>query len=100
MCSFVPAAQSNPIHCVTDISHEFTFYFDGRFGKNYVMPNGINVRNWGTLHKYDFQHANLLILQSSGTPCVYSSEDIQAVEACGHLGEASPGIGRGCKCHA
>ncbi|MHC4165816.1 MAG: hypothetical protein ACYSWQ_02535 [Planctomycetota bacterium] len=71
--------QSDRIHCVTDISHEFSFYFDGRFGRNYVVPNGIDVRNWGTLHKYDFTNANLLILQSSASPCPYLPEDIEAV---------------------
>ncbi len=71
--------QSTRIHCVTDISHDFTFYFDGRFGKNYVAPNGIDVRNWGTLHKYDFRNVNLLILQSSASPCAYVPEDINAV---------------------
>ena len=73
------ASQDGLIHCVTDISHEFTFYFDGRFGKNYVAPNGIDVRNWGTLHKYDFSNANLLILQSSASPCPYLPEDVHAV---------------------
>ncbi|MHC4325399.1 MAG: hypothetical protein ACYSUX_14135, partial [Planctomycetota bacterium] len=71
--------QPGRIHCVTDISHEFTFYFDGRFGKNYVIPNGIDVRNWGTLHKYDFSNVNLLILQSSASPCPYLPEDIETV---------------------
>ncbi|MHC4642405.1 MAG: hypothetical protein ACYS32_12245 [Planctomycetota bacterium] len=74
-----PAAQAGRIHCVTDISHEFTFYFDGRFGKNYVAENGVDVRNWGTLHKYDFSNINLLILQSSASPCPYLPEDIKAV---------------------
>jgi hypothetical protein len=74
-----PNTQSGRIHCVTDISHEFTFYFDGRFGRNYVLPNGIDVRNWGTLHKYDFGNVNLLILQSSASPCPYLPEDIRAV---------------------
>lgn len=74
-----PAAQDGRIHCVTDISHEFTFYFDGRFGKNYVAENGIDVRNWGTLHKYDFSNVNLLILQSSASPCPYLPKDIKAV---------------------
>jgi hypothetical protein len=67
------------IHCVTDISHDFSFYFDGRFGKNYVLPNGIDVRNWGTLNKYDFTNANLLILQSSASPCTYPPKDIKTV---------------------
>ena len=74
-----PTAQAGRIHCVTDISHEFTFYFDGRFGKNYVAENGIDVRNWGTLHKYDFSNVNLLILQSSASPCSYLPEDIKAI---------------------
>ena len=83
-----PTTQSDRIHCVTDISHEFTFYFDGRFGRNYVVPNGIDVSNWGTLHKYDFSNVNLLILQSSASPCPYLPEDIEAVrkfltEGCG-----------------
>jgi hypothetical protein len=73
------AAQHGRIHCVTDISHEFTFYFDGRFGKNYVAENGVDVRNWGTLHKYDFSNVNLLILQSSASPCPYLIQDIKAV---------------------
>jgi len=37
-----PTTQSDRIHCVTDISHEFSFYFDGRFGRNYVVPNDID----------------------------------------------------------
>jgi len=73
------ALGANRIHCVTDISHEFTFYFDGRFGRNYVGENGINVQNWGTLSKYDFANANLLILQSSSSPCQYTPADISAV---------------------
>jgi hypothetical protein len=73
------AGQDNRVHCVTDISHEFTFYFDGRFGKNYVAPNGVDVRNWGTLHNYDFSNINLLILQSSASPCPYLPEDVNAV---------------------
>ncbi len=75
------AAPPGKVHCVTDISHTFSFYFDGRFGTNYVAPDGIDVRNWGTLHKYDFTDANLLILQSSASPCRYTPEDIAAVRS-------------------
>ncbi|HUT11502.1 MAG TPA: DUF4350 domain-containing protein [Thermoguttaceae bacterium] len=77
----VEAAAAERIHCVTDISHTFSFYFDGRFGTNYVAPDGIDVRNWGTLHKYDLADANLLILQSSASPCRYTPEDIEAVRS-------------------
>ncbi|MHC4742881.1 MAG: hypothetical protein ACYS8Z_13275 [Planctomycetota bacterium] len=73
------AAKPGRIHCVTDISHEFTFYFDGRFGRNYVGKNGLDVRNWGTLHKYNFDNINLLILQSGASPCEYLPEDIVVV---------------------
>ena len=71
--------QSGRVHCVTDISHDFSFYFDGRFGGNYVSPDGVNVQNWGTLHKCDLSFANLLILQSSASPCPYVPEDVKAV---------------------
>ncbi len=73
------AVEPSRIHCVTDISHDFTFYFDGRFGRNYVGDNGVDVRNWGTLHKYDFSNVNLMILQSSASPCPYLPKDIAAV---------------------
>lgn len=79
ICATTAFAQASRIHCVTDISHEFTFYFDGRFGKNYVGDSGIDVRNWGTPHKYDFTNVNLLILQSGSSPCPYLREDINAV---------------------
>ncbi len=67
------------IHSVTDISHEFSFYFDGRFFTQYIAPDGVDARNWGTLHKYDFTNANLLILQSGSSPCPYPVKDIKAV---------------------
>jgi len=81
-----PVSRANRIHCVTDISHEFTFYFDGRFGRNYIAENGIDVRNWGTLSKYDFTHANLLVLQSGGSPCRYTPADITTVRRFAHDG--------------
>ncbi|MBN2377336.1 MAG: hypothetical protein JXD22_13115 [Sedimentisphaerales bacterium] len=72
--------QPQRIHSVTDISHEFSFYFDGRFFTQYIAPDGVDARNWGTLHKYDFTNANLLILQSGGSPCPYLVKDIKAVQ--------------------
>ena len=63
-----PAAR---IHSVTDIAHEFTFYFDGRFAQNYIGESGADARNWATLHKADLSNANLLILQSGAPPCPY-----------------------------
>ena len=73
-------ASQAKVHCVTDISHEFTFYFDGRFARNYVAPmGGVGIQNWATLHKCVLSNANLLVLQSGGTPCPYLPEDIAAV---------------------
>ena len=69
------------VHSVTDISHTFSFYFDGRFAKNYIQPiGGVDARNWGTLHKYDLSNVNLLILQSDASPCLYLTADVQAVQ--------------------
>ncbi|HUS91344.1 MAG TPA: hypothetical protein VM695_05805 [Phycisphaerae bacterium] len=74
------AAGAGPVHSVTDISHEFTFYFDGRFAKNYLTGRGdVDVRNWGTLHKFDFRDVNLLVLPSGASPCGYPPEDVAAV---------------------
>ncbi len=71
-----------PIHSVTDISHEFTFYFDGRFARNYLSAKGnVDVRNWGTLHKCDLSNVNLLVLPSGASPCPYLAKDIEAVQA-------------------
>jgi hypothetical protein len=68
------------IHSVTDISHEFTFYFDERFTNTYVETDKTwQARNWGTLHKCDLRNANLLILQSGATACPYTHADIAAV---------------------
>lgn len=74
------AANALTIHSVTDISHEFTFYFDGRFHGQYLKDiGGTDARNWGTLHKYDLANVNLLVLQSGATPCPYTAKDIAAV---------------------
>ncbi|MHC5055784.1 MAG: hypothetical protein ACYTKD_13825 [Planctomycetota bacterium] len=68
------------VHSVTDISHEFSFYFDGRFARNYLSRKGnVDVRNWGTLHKFDRRDVNLMVLQSGASPCAYLPEDVAAV---------------------
>ena len=69
------------IHSVTDISHEFTFYFDGRFASNYIAPDGDDARNWATLYRCDLSNVNLLILPCGPTPCPYLPQDITAVRA-------------------
>ena len=79
-CASTPAAEAGPVHSVTDISHEFTFYFDGRFARNYLSAKGnVDVRNWATLHEFDLGNINLLVLQSGASPCAYLPKDIEAV---------------------
>ena len=84
LASFLSAqdarAPEHAIHSATDIAHEFTFYFDGRFAKQYTAPlGGVDARIWGTLHKYDFTDVNLLILPTGPTPCPYTAKDIATV---------------------
>ena len=74
------AAQDVKIHSATDIAHEFTFYWDGRFAGQYTAANGgVDARIWCTLHKYDLTNVNLLILPAGATPCPYTAKDIAAV---------------------
>ena len=75
--SAVPAGR---IHSVVDISHAFSFYFDGRFAKNYLAGKGnASVQNWGTLHKFDFDRVSLVILQSGASACQYTPTDNRTI---------------------
>ncbi len=75
-------AESSVIHSVCDLSHEFAFYTDGRFYKQYLSGSGNeDSRNWGTLHKCDLSNINLLVLMSGATPCPYTRADIAKVSA-------------------
>ena len=68
------------VHSVTDISHEFSFYMDGRFATQYLASvGGQDGRNWGTLWKLDASNTNLLVLSSGATPCPYVPKDIDFV---------------------
>lgn len=72
--------QATQVHSITDLSHEFSFYADGRFARQY-LPGGKDARNWGTLAKADLRNANLLVLMSGPTACPYSKADVAAVRA-------------------
>jgi hypothetical protein len=70
-------AAPSRIHSVSDISHEFTFYMDGRFFQQYVGDrNGADARNWGTLRKLDLTNTNLLALASGSGPVRYDPRSI------------------------
>lgn len=71
---------AGPIHCVSDISHEFTFYMDGRFSRQYLQPGDVDVRNWGTLHKQDLTNVNLLVLSSGDTRVPYSKATVEHIK--------------------
>ena len=75
------APEAGPrIHSVSDISHEFTFYMDGRFWTQYVgEAGGADARNWGTLSKLDLDNVNLLVLSSGPGPVPYAPESIAHV---------------------
>ena len=81
LISVARAADKPPVvHAVIDLSHSFTFYFDGRWTRQYVRPiGGKGANSFSTLSKYKFDNANLLVLQSGATPCPYPESDIEKV---------------------
>ena len=85
-----PAGGPVRVHSVSDLSHEFSFYADGRFFRQYLAGNdNKDSRNWGTLHKCDLKNVNLLVLMSGATPCAYVPEDVATIRA---LLEAGGGV--------
>lgn len=70
--------KASVIHAVTDLSHEFTFYADHRFHKQY-LPGHNGVTNWCNLYNFDFSNANLLILLSCDNRIEYVKEDIETI---------------------
>ena len=78
--AFAVAVSDPPtVHSVSDISHEFTFYMDGRFHRQYLKAHGRDVRNWGTLSKCDLSNTNLLLLVAGSPRVPYSPESIEHV---------------------
>ena len=74
----VVAQNSNPVHAVVDLGHQFTFYADGRFHTQY-LPKQPYAANWGSLFNFDFSNANLLILLGCDSHLKYLPEDIKAI---------------------
>ncbi len=67
------------VHSVSDISHEFTFYMDGRFHRQYLKEHGRDARNWGTLAKCDLSNANLLLLVAGSPRVPYAPASVAHV---------------------
>jgi hypothetical protein len=73
-------AREPLIHCVCDISQEFTFYMDGRFFRQYLEGAGRDARNWGSLAELDLSNTNLLVLTGGDRRIPYSEAAQEHVE--------------------
>ena len=76
------AAVADPptIHAISDISHEFSFYMDGRFHRQYIREFGRDARNWGSLSRAELDNINLLVLVGGNPRVPYSVESLQTIE--------------------
>ncbi|MFM1890641.1 MAG: hypothetical protein RLZZ565_1398 [Planctomycetota bacterium] len=79
LCMAASAEAPPTVHSVCDLSHEFTFYLDGRFHRQYLAEDGRDAPNWGTLSKLDLSNANLLVLVGGDPRLPYSAESIEHV---------------------
>ncbi|MCB1127192.1 MAG: hypothetical protein KDM81_11885, partial [Verrucomicrobiae bacterium] len=67
-----------PVHAVVDLGHQFTFYADGRFHRQY-LPDQPYAASWGALTHYDFSNANLLILPGCDPHLAYNPGDVEVI---------------------
>ena len=75
----VQAQKPVTVHAVTDLAHEFTFYADHRFHRQY-LPGQHGETNWCDLYHFDFSNANLLILPGCDDRIQYVSEDVATIQ--------------------
>ncbi len=71
----VIAQEGPPIHGIADLSHEFSFYTDGRFQKQYLPQQKI-ITNWGNLYDIDTKNINLILLLGCDPHLTYNAKDI------------------------
>ena len=69
------------VHCVCDISQEFTFYMDGRFFRQYLEGHGEDARNWGSMAELDLSNANLLVLTGGDAHVPFAKASIAKIDA-------------------
>ena len=88
MLGISPAAcQTKPlVHAVVDLGHQFTFYGDGRFHRQYLSDQK-GVTSWGSLFNFDLSNGNLLVLLG----CDEHLSAQRAVHRETHGGAVSPG---------
>ena len=68
------------VHVITDLSHEFSFYADHRFDRQY-LPGQKGVTNWCNLYNVDFSNANLLVLLSCDNRIEYTKKDVAVINS-------------------
>jgi hypothetical protein len=73
------AVAAGPIHCISDISQEFSFYMDGRFARQYLTDTDRDARNWGTLWKLDLSNTNLLVLAGGDRRVPYHQDSLSHI---------------------
>ena len=75
------ACQASPtVHVVVDLGHQFTFYGDGRFHRQYLADQA-GATSWGSLFNFDLSNANLLVLLGCDTHLSYVPRDRKTIAA-------------------
>ncbi len=74
VCLCGTAIQGADVHSLANLGHEFSFYADGRFQKQY-LPQEKGMRNWGNLHQVDSSNLNLLIFLGCDHRISYTPKD-------------------------
>ncbi len=62
------------VHSLADLAHEFSFYTDGRFQRQYLAEEK-GMRNWGNLYQIDRSNLNLLIFLGCDRRLTYNAKD-------------------------
>ena len=72
------SAERSTVHAVVDLGHQFTFYADGRFHRQY-LPGQPVATSWGSLFNFGFSNANLLVLLGCDRHLKYLPRDIETI---------------------
>jgi hypothetical protein len=77
-CASVVAQTKPTVHAVVDLGHQFTFYGDGRFHRQYFADQA-GATSWGSLFKFDLSNANLLVLLGCDSHLSYIPQDLKVI---------------------
>lgn len=75
-----PAQAAPGVHAVVDLAHEFSFYGDGRFHRQYLHDQA-GATSWGALYNFDLSNANLLVLLGCDEHLAYVPRDVETIRA-------------------